>query len=117
MRPTLPSRRAVMRQVRMRRLRDAMPQCNASMARRAPDPSLCLLPQVASADKAVIMPTTDLVLPKYCESVYQTRRRPTRTVNVRAPKPCVGSPPCVHASPLGRSACMTHIALDIFLHS
>lgn len=24
-----------------------------------------------------------LVTPKYCESIYQTRRRPTRTIEVR----------------------------------
>lgn len=29
------------------------------------------------------MPSKELVIPKYCESIYQTRRRPTRTVMVR----------------------------------
>jgi hypothetical protein len=28
------------------------------------------------------MPSSELVIPKYCESVYQTKRRPTRTVHV-----------------------------------
>lgn len=28
------------------------------------------------------MPSSELILPKYCESVYQTKRRPTRTVHV-----------------------------------
>lgn len=31
------------------------------------------------------MPTPELIIPKYCESIHQTRRRPTRTVTVRAP--------------------------------
>lgn len=30
------------------------------------------------------MPSKELIIPKYCESTHQTRRRPTRTVNVSA---------------------------------
>lgn len=37
-----------------------------------------------AAATELIVPTPDLVIPKYCEAVYQTRRRPTRTVTVRA---------------------------------
>eukprot|EP00892_Ulva_mutabilis_P008353 jgi/Ulvmu1/5890/UM026_0011.1 len=36
---------------------------------------------VAARDKLVI-PEKELMLPKYCESVYQSRRRPTRTVKI-----------------------------------
>ncbi|MEW5297822.1 MAG: hypothetical protein WDW36_001004 [Sanguina aurantia] len=31
---------------------------------------------------SLIIPTPELVIPKYCESTHQTRRRPTRTVHV-----------------------------------
>ena len=36
--------------------------------------------QAAAAE--VVAPSKELVLPKYCESTHQTRRRPTRTINV-----------------------------------
>lgn len=39
--------------------------------------------QAAAAE--LIIPDKELVIPKYCESIYQTRRRPTRTVTVRLP--------------------------------
>ncbi|WIA43938.1 hypothetical protein OEZ86_010335 [Tetradesmus obliquus] len=38
-------------------------------------------PMQAAATELMI-PTIDLDLPKYCESVHQTRRRPTRTVTI-----------------------------------
>lgn len=36
----------------------------------------------------VVVPGKKLVMPKYCESTHQTKRRPTRTVEV-----------CAHAQP------------------
>lgn len=38
-------------------------------------------PQAAAAE--LVVPTPDLMVPKYCESIHQARRRPTRTVTVR----------------------------------
>lgn len=38
--------------------------------------------QVAAQEK-VIEAQKELILPKYCESVYTAKRRPTRTVKVR----------------------------------
>lgn len=37
-----------------------------------------------AAATELIVSTPELVIPKYCESIHQTRRRPTRTVTVRA---------------------------------
>jgi hypothetical protein len=39
--------------------------------------------QAGAASPTLIMPAApELVVPKYCESIHQTRRRPTRTVQV-----------------------------------
>lgn len=37
----------------------------------------------AAAAAELVVPTPDLMVPKYCESIHQARRRPTRTVTVR----------------------------------
>ena len=42
---------------------------------------LSVVPQAAATE--LIVPTPELVIPKYCEAIHQTRRRPTRTVTVR----------------------------------
>jgi hypothetical protein len=42
---------------------------------------LPVVPQAAATE--LIVPTPELVIPKYCEAIHQTRRRPTRTVTVR----------------------------------
>jgi hypothetical protein len=36
--------------------------------------------QAAAAE--LVIPSKELVTPKYCESIHQTKRRPTRTINV-----------------------------------
>jgi hypothetical protein len=36
--------------------------------------------QAAAAE--LVVPSKQLVTPKYCESIHQTKRRPTRTVHV-----------------------------------
>jgi hypothetical protein len=42
-----------------------------------------LLQVRAQASSTLVLPATpELVIPKYCESIHQTRRRPTRTVMV-----------------------------------
>lgn len=41
--------------------------------------------QAKAQSAAVVTPTKELIIPKYCESVFQTKRRPTRTVMVRGP--------------------------------
>jgi hypothetical protein len=42
-----------------------------------------VLPQAILAEGPIVLPQEKkLVLPKYCESIYQTRRRPTRTIHV-----------------------------------
>lgn len=38
--------------------------------------------QTKAESGAVIIPPKDLVIPKYCESIHQTKRRPTRTIKV-----------------------------------
>lgn len=38
--------------------------------------------KAAAATSELIVPPIDLIVPKYCESSYQTRRRPTRTVTI-----------------------------------
>lgn len=40
-------------------------------------------PQNAQAAAAeLVIPSKELLTPKYCESIHQTKRRPTRTINV-----------------------------------
>lgn len=36
----------------------------------------------AAAATEIVVPSKELVIPKYCESTHQTRRRPTRTIKV-----------------------------------
>eukprot|EP00775_Hariotina_reticulata_P001011 gene1011-1343_t len=42
--------------------------------------------RLASAMQAaateLVLPASELVIPKYCEAIHQTRRRPTRTVTI-----------------------------------
>lgn len=37
---------------------------------------------VFAKESALVIPSKELIVPKYCESVYQTKRRPTRTVHI-----------------------------------
>jgi len=37
-----------------------------------------------AAATELVVPTPELIIPKYCEAIHQTRRRPTRTVTVRS---------------------------------
>ena len=40
--------------------------------------------QAKAQSSAIVMPSKELLLPgKYCESIHQTKRRPTRTIMVR----------------------------------
>ena len=42
-----------------------------------------MLAQAILAEGPIVLPQEKkLVLPKYCESIYQTIRRPTRTIHV-----------------------------------
>lgn len=63
----------------------------APMQVRAQDPAASLCQQknmynstsmLQAAATELVIPTPELVIPKYCESVHQTRRRPTRTITV-----------------------------------
>eukprot|EP00195_Chlamydomonas_chlamydogama_P017274 CAMPEP_0202902060 /NCGR_PEP_ID=MMETSP1392-20130828/16134_1 /ASSEMBLY_ACC=CAM_ASM_000868 /TAXON_ID=225041 /ORGANISM="Chlamydomonas chlamydogama, Strain SAG 11-48b" /LENGTH=702 /DNA_ID=CAMNT_0049588743 /DNA_START=163 /DNA_END=2271 /DNA_ORIENTATION=+ len=38
--------------------------------------------KVKAQSAAVIVPPKELIIPKYCESIHQTKRRPTRTVHI-----------------------------------
>lgn len=49
-----------------------------------PSPQLRDLLLLQAAATELIVPTPELIIPKYCESIHQTRRRPTRTVTVSA---------------------------------
>lgn len=49
----------------------------------APTHHTCM--QAAATE--LVVPSKDLVIPKYCESIHQTRRRPTRTVTVGTETP------------------------------
>jgi hypothetical protein len=42
-----------------------------------------------AAATELVVPTPELAIPKYCEAIHQTRRRPTRTVTVRELRACV----------------------------
>jgi hypothetical protein len=42
------------------------------------------LAQATANGSALVIPSKELLTPKYCEEVFQTRRRPTRTINVSA---------------------------------
>jgi hypothetical protein len=54
--------------------------CGATQSATAAAPSAPLRASLQAAATEVVVPT--LEVPKYCEAVYQTRRRPTRTVTV-----------------------------------
>ena len=48
-----------------------------------PASAMFVFEQAILAEGTIIMPQEKkLELPKYCESIYQTRRRPTRTIHI-----------------------------------
>ena len=68
--------------------------------------------QAIVAEGPLVLPQEKkLLLPKYCESVYQTIRRPTRTIHVR-----LTSVSCSGWAPMQCCMCLNAIA-NIFLSS
>ena len=56
---------------------------------------------------------TGLLLPKYCEAVYKSLRRPTRTINVSRLWPCCGQGRFCGSCPAASSACIMVALLQL----